>query len=61
MYFAYADESGDSGYENSPSSAFVLSIVLVHERDWLRLLDRMVIMRRYINEYLQWAWADAGS
>lgn len=50
MYFAYADESGDSGYENSPSSAFVLSIVLVHERDWLRLLDRMVIMRRYINE-----------
>ena len=49
MYLAYADESGDSGYDKSPSSAFVLSILLVHERDWLRLLDRLVTMRRYIN------------
>jgi len=50
MYFAYADESGDSGYTSSPSSAFVLSVLLVHEGDWLRLLDRMVTMRRYMKD-----------
>lgn len=50
MYLAYADESGDSGYDNTPSTAFVLSIILVHETDWLRLLDRLVRMRRYINK-----------
>lgn len=50
MYIAYADESGDSGYENTPSDAFVLSILLVHESDWLRLLDRLVAMRRYLRK-----------
>lgn len=50
MYLAYADESGDSGYQGSPSDLFVLSILLVHEQDWLRTLDRLVTMRRYLRD-----------
>lgn len=50
MYFAYVDESGDSGYDGSPSNAFVLSVLLVHEQDWLRALDRLVVMRRYLRD-----------
>ena len=50
MYLAYADESGDSGYAKSPSDLFVLSILLVHEQDWLRTLDRLVVMRRYLRD-----------
>jgi len=50
VYIAYADESGDSGYNHTPSQAFVLSILLVHESDWLKLLDRLVAMRRYLKK-----------
>ena len=50
MLLAYADESGDSGYEGSPTKWFVLALVLVREQDWLHILNRMVDMRRYIRD-----------
>lgn len=50
MYLAYADESGDSGYVGSPSDAFVLSVLLVHEKDWFNALDRLVVMRKYLRD-----------
>ena len=50
MILAYADESGDSGYYKSPTRAFILALVLVPEQEWLRALDRMVDMRRYMKE-----------
>lgn len=50
MYFAYTDESGDSGYDRSPTDEFALSVVLIHDSDWLRALDRMVDMRRYMKD-----------
>lgn len=46
MYFAYLDESGDSGLKNSPTNYFVLSCVLVNEADWLNTLDLVVELRR---------------
>lgn len=50
MYFAYFDESGDAGYKNSPSSAFTLATVIVHEREWLATLDELVNFRRYLRD-----------
>ncbi|MEK9509541.1 DUF3800 domain-containing protein [Gaopeijia maritima] len=50
VFFAYVDESGDSGYHNSPTSWFALSVVLVREVDWLSALDRLVDMRRYLRD-----------
>lgn len=50
MYFAYFDESGDAGWDSSPSSAFTLAAVLVHERDWLSTLDELVGFRRYLRD-----------
>ena len=49
MYLCYSDESGDSGYaaQGSPSSAFVLSAILLKDSDWSDLLDRMKAMRGY--------------
>lgn len=48
MYFAYFDESGDSGYSDKSSECFTLACVLVHESDWLSLLDQTVNFRRYL-------------
>jgi hypothetical protein len=50
MYFCYFDESGDSGYEKSPSKTFTLATVIVHERDWLNTLDQLVSFRRYLRD-----------
>lgn len=50
MYLAYFDESGDSGIANSPTRFFVLSALLIHERDWLGGLDQLVEMRRAIKQ-----------
>jgi Protein of unknown function (DUF3800) len=50
MYFAYFDESGDDGMENSPTPAFVLSCVLVHERQWIEALDQLVAFRTYLKD-----------
>ena len=48
MYLAYADESGDSGYVNSPTSWFVLACLLVHETDWKETLDQLIEMRKQL-------------
>lgn len=48
MLLAYVDESGDSGYVNSPSRYFLLAVTLIHESAWLHQLDRLVAMRRYM-------------
>lgn len=48
MFLAYFDESGDSGYVQSPTMAFSLVAVLVHDRDWLQTLDEIVNFRRYL-------------
>lgn len=50
MYFAYFDESGDAGWDSSPSSAFTLSGTLIHEHDWLSTLDEIVDFRRYLRD-----------
>lgn len=50
MYFCYFDESGDSGYQNSPSQAFTLGCVLVDDTNWLSTLDQIVQFRRYLKD-----------
>lgn len=51
MYFAYFDESGDSGMgTKSPTSAFALACVLIHDNDWLNALDQAVAFRRYLRD-----------
>ena len=48
MYFAYFDESGDSGYHNSPTVAFVLATVLISDFEWLYCLDETINFRRFL-------------
>ncbi|MEX2570439.1 MAG: DUF3800 domain-containing protein [Gemmatimonadota bacterium] len=52
MYLCYVDESGDSGYaaQGSPSTAFVLSAVLLQHTEWADLLDRLKTMRGYFHQ-----------
>lgn len=35
MYFAYFDESGDSGTVASQTNTFALSCILLSDKDWL--------------------------
>ncbi len=50
MYFAYFDESGDSGFNNSPTDTFSLSALLVHDREWLSALDQTIAFRRFLRD-----------
>lgn len=50
MYFAYFDESGDSGFEKSPTDTFALSALLIHDRQWLSALDQVVAFRRFLKD-----------
>jgi hypothetical protein len=51
MYFAYFDESGDTGMgDSSPTSTFTLACVLVHDKEWLKALDQTVQFRRYLRD-----------
>lgn len=50
MYFAYFDESGDSGFINSPTDTFTLACVLLHDSDWLNALDQTVAFRRFLKK-----------
>lgn len=50
MYFAYFDESGDSGFVNSPTNTFTLSALLIHDKDWLSALDQTIAFRRYLRD-----------
>lgn len=50
MYIAYFDESGDSGFVNSPTRTFTLSAILIHDRNWLAALDQTISFRRFLYE-----------
>lgn len=50
MYFAYFDESGDTGFIRSPTNTFALSALLVHDKDWLSALDQTIAFRRYVRD-----------
>jgi Protein of unknown function (DUF3800) len=46
MYLMYVDESGDTGLVGSPSRFFVLSGIVVHERNWRNFIERLVSFRK---------------
>ena len=46
VFIVYLDESGDKGWDNSPTDFFVLSCVLIHETFWLQNLDALIALRR---------------
>ena len=50
MYYAYFDESGDSGYNNSPTDTFTLGCVLLHDSEWLNALDQSISFRRFLRD-----------
>ncbi len=50
MFFAYFDESGDTGMANSPTATFALSAILVDDTDWLSALDQTIAFRRYLRD-----------
>lgn len=51
MYFAYFDESGDSGLNpSSPTRSFTLCGLLIHDQNWLLALDQTVAFRRYLRD-----------
>lgn len=50
MLLAYFDESGDSGFDNSPTAAFVLCGLLINDKNWLSALDSTVAFRRYLRD-----------
>ncbi len=50
MYFAYFDESGDSGFTNSPTNTFTLSGILIHQKNWLNTLDQSISFRRFLRD-----------
>ncbi|MGA2669669.1 MAG: DUF3800 domain-containing protein, partial [Ignavibacteria bacterium] len=42
----YVDESGDSGYSNSPVRYFILSGLVIHELRWNNFIDDLINFRR---------------
>lgn len=51
LYFAYFDESGDSGlHPSSPTRSFTLCGLLIHDQNWLSALDQTVAFRRYLRD-----------
>lgn len=50
MFFAYFDESGDTGLERSPTGTFALSCILLHDADWLSALDQTIAFCRYLRD-----------
>ena len=50
VFIVYLDESGDKGWNNSPTDFFVLTCILVHETFWLQNLDSLVGLRRRLKE-----------
>jgi len=50
MYFCYFDESGDPGYQRSPTSAFALAGVLLRDTAWLCTLNSVISFRRYLRD-----------
>ena len=52
MYLVYIDDSGDPGLpsKGSPTDAFVLSALLVKDRQWLDTLDQVLGFRRFLRD-----------
>lgn len=51
VYFAYFDESGDSGVgSGSPTRFFVLACVLVPALSWESTLNRLIDLRRWLRD-----------
>lgn len=50
VYLAYTDESGDSGFERSPSRFFVVACLLIHQDHWRGALDDMIEFRRALRD-----------
>ena len=50
MFFAYFDESGDTGFDSSPTGTFALNALLVDDRRWLSALDQTVAFRRFLRD-----------
>ena len=50
MFLMYVDESGDCGLDNSPSSYFVLSGVVIHELRWKICFDQILNFRKTIKK-----------
>lgn len=50
MYLAYTDESGDSGYQNSPTKYMVISCILVYETDWQSTLEKLIALRQELKK-----------
>ena len=48
MLLVYVDESGDPGFTNSPTPAFILNAVIIPDDKWLATLDIMVTFRRWL-------------
>ncbi len=46
----YVDESGDSGKINSPTKFYILSAIVVHEKDWITFLNDLVSFRRNLKK-----------
>lgn len=50
MYFLYVDESGDPGLQNSPTTHFALSGLVLHELAWPATLERIIDFRGYLRQ-----------
>jgi len=50
MYLIYVDESGVSGFNNSPTRYFVFSGLVVHELSWQVCFERLVLFIRRMKE-----------
>lgn len=50
VYLAYTDESGDSGFVQSPTQFFVIACLLVHESHWQRTLDALIALRQRLRD-----------
>ncbi|MEE9199742.1 MAG: DUF3800 domain-containing protein [Dehalococcoidia bacterium] len=50
MFLFYIEDSGDPGLKKngSPTDAFVLSALIIKDRDWLDTLDSIVAFRRFV-------------
>lgn len=50
LYLAYTDESGDSGYINSPTKYIVICCILVNEKKWHVTLENIINLRQKLKE-----------
>lgn len=48
MFFAYFDESGDPGLQNSPSPFFTLAALIIKDSDWNNVLNVIKNFRRQL-------------